>query len=715
MSFQITILFVALTLGLTVLAESTSTTAPAGKIDRRAVVDRHRIVLESVDARSPISVGNGQFAFGADVTGLQTFPEAYESGIPLCTQSQWGWHSFPLPPDLHPEQVRYQNFDTYGRQVGYLTSGKGQEPLFNWLRENPHRLHLGRIGLDLRKGDGSAVTVADLQHIHQELDLWTGELTSRFEIENTPVAVQTCCCGDRDAIAVRIESPLIAAGRLAVRITFPYGSPGVNAADWTHPDKHTTTLQISGGVAKLDRQLDSDRYHVALAWEGSAALNRQGPHEFVLSPGTGSTSLGFVCAFSPQPITDSLPTVAQAQADSRAFLEGYWTSGGAIDLGGSNDPRAVELERRIVLSQYLVRVNSAGDLPPAETGLTCNSWYGKFHLEMHWWHDVHFALWGRQELFERSMLPFYKRILPVALENAKRQGYAGARWPKMVGPDGRDSPSPIGPLLIWQQPHPIYYAELCYRAHPDRGTLEAWEPIVTATADFMASFAVNPPGFSSETYVLGPPLKTVPEHTEATTTRNPTFELTYWRFGLRVAQEWRKRLGLPRNERWDEVLNHLAPAPTDDGRYLSQEGETTTYTEWNWEHPSIVGAYGMLPGDGIDVPTMRRSFEKTMQVWQWDKCWGWDFPMTAMCAARLGEGDAAVDALLMKSAKNEYLPNGHNYQRSNLQLYLPGNGGLLSAVAMMSAGWDGAPADRPNPGWPTRGWSVRWEGLKRMP
>jgi hypothetical protein len=110
---------------------------------------------------------------------------------------------------------------------------------------------------------------------------------------------------------------------------------------------------------------------------------------------------------------------------------------------------------------------------------------------------------------------------------------------------------------------------------------------------------------------------------------------------------------------------------------------------------------------------MRRTLEKVMQVWQWDRCWGWDFPMTAMCAARVGRPDLAVDALLIDSVKNRYLPNGHVYQRENLTLYLPGNGGLLSAVAMMAAGWDGAPEGADAPGFPRQGWKVKWEGLRR--
>ena len=54
--------------------------------------------------------------------------------------------------------------------------------------------------------------------------------------------------------------------------------------------------------------------------------------------------------------------------------------------------------------------------------------------------------------------------------------------------------------------------------------------------------------------------------------------------------------------------------------------------------------------------------------------------MNATC---LNKPDLAVDILLMDSPKNTYLLNGHNFQDSNLTLYLPGNGGLLTAVAFM--------------------------------
>ena len=405
-----------------------------------------------------------------------------------------------------------------------------------------------------------------------------------------------------------------------------------------------------------------------------------------------------------------MPRTTATLKASADHWQQFWTKGGAIELVGSKDPRAPELERRLVLSQYLTAVQCAGSMPPQETGLTVNSWYGKFHLEMHWWHAAHFALWNRTAMLEKS-LNWYNRILPRASELAKSQGYSGARWPKMVGPDGRDSPSPIGPLLIWQQPHPIFYAELCYKAHRNRATLERYRRIVFESAEFMASYAFFDP--ATRRYMLGPPLILAQENHPARETWNPTFELAYWAYGLKIAQLWRERLGIRRDARWDNVIADLAPLPARAGVYLAHENCPQTYTERNYDHPSMLGALGLLPGDGVDRETMRRTLRKVMKEWQWDKTWGWDYPLTAMTAARLGETQIAVDALLMPTAKNRYLPNGHNWQRDNLPCYLPGNGGLLYALALMAGGWLGS-NNAHAPGFPADGsWSVKSERLNR--
>jgi hypothetical protein len=127
----------------------------------------------------------------------------------------------------------------------------------------------------------------------------------------------------------------------------------------------------------------------------------------------------------------------------------------------------------------------------------------------------------------------------------------------------------------------------------------------------------------------------------------------------------------------------------------------------------MLAALGVLPGEMVDRETMRRTLKTVMKVWDWPSTWGWDYPMTAMTAARLGEQKIAIDALLQDTPKNKYLPNGHNYQRPNLPLYLPGNGGLLYAIALMTAGWKGAPNIHA-PGFPQDGsWTVKAEGFDR--
>ncbi len=651
-------------LGAVPTALAAQSVAPS-RINRRDVVSRHNPTLRGIDPRSPLSVGNGEFAFTADPTGLQTFPQPYETGMPLCTQSQWGWHTTPSPDGKGPPDLRLAEFDTFGRKVGYATSSDGQKQLFDWLRENPHRLHLGRIGFAIDMPE-------DVHFIQQTLDLWTGTLHSEFEWRGQKIAVETCCHPTEDTIAVRVR------GRIPVVFEFPYGSAAMNAADWAHPEKHTTRKrEADPNFLALARRLDSDSYTVHIAWPGiAAAIKQESAHRFVLTPTSGH--LAFCCAFRDSGKVACDPTATFAAAGK--YWSAFWSSGAAIDLSAAPDPRAPELERRVVLSQYLTAIQCAGSMPPQETGLTCNSWYGKFHLEMHYWHAAHFASWGRPELLERS-LGWYNKILPRARELAKQQGYAGARWPKMTAPDGRDSPSPIGPLLIWQQPHPIAMCELIYAAHPTHETLARYRDVVFESAEFMASYAHY--DVKSARYVLGPPVIPAQENHPPRETWNPTFELEYWDHALAIAQRWRERAGLGRQPKWDEVRAKLAVLPVREGVYLAHENCPRTFTERNRDHPSMLGALGVLPGGKVDRETMRRTLKKVFAEWKWADTWGWDFPMAAMTAASLNEPALAIDALAMDTPKNTWLGNGHNWQRANLPLYLPGNGGLLLAIAHM--------------------------------
>jgi hypothetical protein len=69
----------------------------SGKLDRRALVTRHNPTLRVFGPRAPLSVGNGEFAFTADSTGLQTFPQLYDNQMPLCTHGNRSGAGIPLP------------------------------------------------------------------------------------------------------------------------------------------------------------------------------------------------------------------------------------------------------------------------------------------------------------------------------------------------------------------------------------------------------------------------------------------------------------------------------------------------------------------------------------------------------------------------------------------------------------------------------------------
>jgi hypothetical protein len=714
------------------------------KIDRHNLVTRHNPHLRGFDIASPLSVGNGEFAFTADPTGLQTFFHDYEKGMPLCTQSQWGWHSYPMPRGMSLADLKLEEFDTSRGRFGFPTSSKDCKEVYTYGRQNPHRLHLGRIGFDIRRADGRPAQMADIQDIDQTLNLWSGMLLSSYKVGSSGVNVQTACHPQADMIAVRVDSQMLAEARMAVEIEFPGPLPNsvttsngsaqedpaeldgwippdrwsdfLTAADWKHPEKHRTFVTgrsdaREGGRADFLRVMDSDKYFVALAWKGNAALTQAGRHKFVLRP-IDEIGFEFVCAFSSKPLRQTLPTVTEVFAAARAHWQDFWMTGGAVELAGSKDPRANELERRIVLSQYLTAIQCSGSMPPQETGLTCNSWYGKYNIEMHYWHAHHFPLWGRPHLLERSLW-WYQYHLPRARRMAKRVGLAGARWVKLFGPDDWDieCPSGIAPVLIWCQPHPIGYAELMYKARPQNDTLEQYKELVMETAECMASFVTWDE--AKKRYILAPPICAAQENYPKKTVLNPTYELAYWRWGLEVAQTWRQRLGMGREARWDEILAKLAPLPVHEGVYIGHENAPDTYTNYNVDHPTMLSPLGMLPGGKhVDVETMRRTLHKVLKDWNLaKKSWGWDYPMIAMTAARLGEQAIAIDALLNKLAQNQFVANGHNPTRSDLSCYLPANGALLLAVSMMAAGWQGGPTTNA-PGFPQDGtWTVRHEGL----
>ena len=682
------------------------------KINRFEVVNRHNVITNAFDSLNSLSVGNGKFAYTVDATGLQTFPEVYKNGVCLGTMSEWGWHSFPNTENFKLEEA-YQFYEVEGRQVPYAVQKReGREKdASNYFRENPHRLHLGYIGLELLKNKGQKVSPEDIANINQELNLWEGKISSTFEIEEELVQTQTLVHPEKDIISVSIKSDRLRSQKIGINIRFPYPSGGHvdDATSWENAALHTSEIiSRENNTAIIKHSIDSTSYFVKINWTGKAQITEKEPHYFIVQPAEGTDEFSFCAAFAEENNFTDETNFSETTILAKQFWETYWQSGGIVDFSETEDERAKELERRVILSQYLTRIQCAGNYPPQETGLTFNSWYGKFHMEMHWWHAAHWAYWNRPELLEKS-LDYYFEILTKAKTKAKIQGYAGARWPKMTDNHGNDSPSGVGEFLIWQQPHVIYFVEQLYQQKNEISVFVKYLPLVQETADFMANFARWDE--ASKRYILGPPLIPAQESLEKEKTFNPPFELAYWHWGLNTAQNWLKRLGMPKNVEWQKVIDNLSQLPQINGKYLAAESAPDSYEhkEYYSDHPMVLGAFGMLPKTlQIDTAVMKNTFDYIEKNWNWERTWGWDYPMAAMCATRLGKPEQAIDLLLKDVLKNTYLANGHNYQGTRLRIYLPGNGGLLTAVAMMCAGYEGNTNN--NPGFPDD-WKVKWENL----
>ncbi len=698
------------------------------KIDRNALVIRNNPTLTSIDVTSPLSVGNGEIAFTVDVTGMQTLYSHYqEHHMPLCTLSVWGWHTTPVSKeryaysrsDVHKTAYRHIN-----RKVFYPTEKtEGNEEVYEWLRQNPHRQDLIRVGLielfpEEMAGDEPRYAEIDkerIKGIRQTLHMENGIIDSKFSIDQIPFRVETCCAGSEDAFAFGIYSKGIKAKRFGVLLSFPYGSSDISGAAWDKDDAYTTEYDPEHKTFSC--YLDLDSYYVT--YSGDAKVVQVAPHTFLLLPGYGEKEeeLTFSLTFNEMVAVEHPANYFSVIRKSASYWKDFWDKTGVIDFSDCTDERARKLERRVVRSQYLLAVNSAGSLPPQETGLTCNSWYGKAHLEMYFWQEAWLPLFGRADLLEKS-ISWFRRKLSAARKNAERNGFRGARWPKMTGPGAVDAPSPVGPLLIWQQPHILYLLELVYRCRcSEQKDSEAFLRdnylLVKETADFMADYANKD---SKGLYQLSAPLIPVQECHKPEETKNPAFEVEYWSFGMRIAMEWNKRLNMEIPALWSDVAEQMIPAPLSDGLYIAHSAAPDTFDKYAFDHPSMLMTYGMIRTDRIDPELMENTLNKVLECWDEDSLWGWDYGMMAMCAALLGKSDLAVDLLLKDSPNNRYVLSGNNRQgtREELPLYLPGNGALLLCMALMCAGCDST--GESHPGFPEDGrWNVRFEGIGRLP
>ena len=671
-------------------------------IDRKALVTRHNFQYNKLDG--VFQIGNGGAVFNCDATGLQTFAGNI--------MTDWGWNWSPMPQGFTRADVPITGTYERGRLKGPQIWPASEDTLYHWMRENPHRMNLGR--LRFVHAGGQPLKREEVSGMYRHIDIYTCKQHTVFQLHGQQVTVESLCDTRADRLAVRITSSALAVGRLWIMLDFPYPDrkQGPWIGDFHAPQKHETlVVRRAETWVHLQRIADSSRYGVMFTGKHAAIYPDERPHTWRLIPLSGQNRIELTCQFALDAVNlgQRHPSFAETEKATANHWERFWNRGGAIDLSGSSNPAAPELERRIVLAQYQMAVQEAGDMPGAEIGLIgLDQWSSQANMEMAVWHIGHYGLWNRWPLAMRE-LAFYWRIKPVARALARQLDYRGVKWPKRTGPSGRNVPWFGDNILAWQQPHPIFFAELHYRLAPTSETLELWRDIIFSTADYMASFPTW--NKTLKRYDLTPIMPAC----EHGVTSNSVYELVYWRFALTIAQTWCRRMGLPTDARWAHVLKHLAPLPVDQGVYvISEQWAKATYTTIRNNHPDMIGVYGMLPPiAGVDPAIAHATVLKTWKSWDWagKHEYGWDLPWMAMAAARVGEPQIAISALTAKVHGNHFDIRGIN--TGGPCPYIPGDGALLYAAAFLTAGWDGGPHHNA-PGFPQDGsWKVRHEGLNK--
>lgn len=592
-------------------------------------VEKFNVVNNSADVKNPLSVGNGDFAITCDITGLQTFCEDYNF-IPLCTMSDliWAKRSVTSPK---PYESFYRASD--GKEIKYMSDTTS--PYYTEHRLNAYKFDLFKLAFTFF---GKPLSLDKVTNIEQILNLYEGKIISRFNYSGEMVTVKTFIPQDKNLLQIEVEANLEGLG---IALSFKNPSP-----------------DLRGGEG------EDFRYKIT-----DFGVERKGEdfsYKLYIKSDMPKNGLNF-----------------DAERGGKLFVSLDGDFGSGKDMGEYFDNAAsincddFEINRRYVLSLYLLKVNSLGKYPPAETGLTCNSWYGKFHLEMHLWHDLGIIKAGLYKYVLPS-LKWYLTIAESSLKRAAFQGYKGMRPPKMTSPDGEDSPSNIGCFLIWQVPHLFVMLDEIYRQDKSALNFSEFASVLCGFTDFLSDFWYLKDG----EYHLDTPLIPANENVEKDKD-TPIFETCYTLHAFKLFKKWAERLKINYDfTKIDDILSRYVKPAVKDGAYEAFIGCENTYTLYNTDHPMTIGGYSFFESEALNADTVRNSIRKIIENWKFETSWGWDFPMLAMAAENVGESELAIKILKSSAPKNTYLKNGHNPQvpRSDLPVYLPGNGAFVLAA-----------------------------------
>ena len=596
---------------------------------KESFIKKFDIVHTSYETKNPLTIGNGNFAFTCDVTGLQTFYKEYTT-IPLCTLSNYHWGERNVQGELPYKAYRKASNH---KIVSYMTDVSSKD--YNFFRDDVFKFDIFKLVLCDK---GNPVNHESITNIHQRLYLYEGRIQSEFYYKNEKIVVETKIPQNHNNLIIKIKTKF-----KGLSICCLFLNPDSGKHCGVGIDENYTIDET-----KIYRQEAIVDYAVFY----KTNMKREG--------------LSFL-------IENSSILMLSLDDD----FEDDFAMGEYFEKAKSIDTEDDELNRRMVLSLYLMKVNTLGIYPPAETGLTCNSWYGKFHLEMHLWHHLGLIRFGLYSYVLPS-LNWYLSIYESSKRRAEEQGYCGIRFPKMTDFRGLDTPSNIGCLLIWQIPHLFVILDEIMKQDIKAICLEKWLPTLKGLIDFMSSFYYLRDG----KYHLDSPLIPANENVKCDCD-TPIFEECYTIHAFEIFKRWKKEYHYEYDtSKIDHIIMNYAPLEIQNDCYEAYLGCSSTYTEYNFDHPMMVGMYSYFESSIVDPVIIKNTLYKIIECWNLDAVWGWDFPMLSMVANRLGDKELAIRILKMNLAKNTYLKNGHNPQlpKKELPIYLPGNGAFLLAL-----------------------------------
>lgn len=613
---------------------------------REEYVSKFDVLNNSINTSNPLSIGNGNLCFTSDPTGLQTFYKQYKE-IPLCTMSNKIWAGCYVENNLPLEDYKTR----LGRKVSYMTQSKGNPSLYESLRKNLFKFNLFHLVFDYN----GEILIKDISNISQRLSLYNGEIESRFYLVGVEVNVTSVIDQEKDILGFVIKSSLLNKG---LKVKLIMENPDSNKEGYNEDTFGLTTSIQNQKITRLTPSIKYEFYYKTNGNQPTCIDNNN------ISFETTKESLNL--AFS---LTKDFN-----YSKSKTFPI-FWDE--TKDLSFSN----YELGKKTILSLYLIKINSTGIYPPSETGLTCNSWYGKFHLEMQPIHLLGFIRFGHyKEVYKQ--LNYFLDIYKSSKIRAISQGYDGVRWPKMTDPNGQDSPSNIGPLLVWQEPSLIIILEELYKVNPVLENYKKFIPLIVDIMKFIKSFVV----LDNDTYYLDNPMLSMQEVYPYNEVDSPLFETELFRYALKLGLNWLERFNMPVEDDYKNIIQKLVKPRVKDNYYMPMQKGDDDYTKYNTDHPMVIGCYSLFKSDYIDNEIMTNTLDKVIECWNYDTIWGWDFGMLALCALNLGDPYKAIRFIEMAYPKNTYLKNGHNKQanRTDLPIYLPGNGMLLLFISYLN-------------------------------